>query len=74
MALWLLKVVDPYSPAYDVYSEKLIRAKRSVEARKMANEKTGDEGKIWEDVVKVSSKKIKEVGQDEIIIENFDAG
>ena len=59
---------------YDSYYGKVIRAKSEKSARKLANENTGDEGKIWEDTNKVSCKIITVNGDEEIILIDFLAG
>jgi len=46
MALYLLER-KPKDVGYDEFDAKLIRARSEGQARKIANENTGDEGKTW---------------------------
>jgi hypothetical protein len=59
---------------YDQYDAKIIRASSEYEARKIANETTGDEGQIWTDSTKVSCVLVKSIGKPEAILESFCAG
>jgi hypothetical protein len=72
MYLYLLKRKD--HPDYDEYDEKLVRANCPKHAREIANEETGDEGKIWTDSKKVSCHMVKSSGKYGVIIDSFNAG
>lgn len=49
---------------YDEYEEKIVYAKTSSQARKIANEVVGDEGEIWTNIKLVSCKRIeKKIGE-----------
>ena len=56
---------------WDAYDKKLIRAENEKEARHIANEYVGDEGKIWEDPQQVSSEIITSDGSAGEIITSF---
>ena len=56
---------------YDSYLGKVIRAKSEKEARKIANEDTGAECKIWENSKIASCEKIKSVGTSKVILSDF---
>jgi hypothetical protein len=74
MKLYLLSRDNIFTCEYDEYDEKLIRAKTSKEARLIANESTGSEGKIWEDTKKVKVKEIKVTGKSGVIMTSYNAG
>ena len=59
---------------YDEYDSKLIRAKSQKQAREIANENVGDEGKIWGDKKLVKSTIIKNKGEVGVVIESFNTG
>jgi len=59
---------------YDEYDSKLIRAKSQKQAREIANENVGDEGKIWDDKKLVKSTIIVNHGEVGVVIESFNAG
>ena len=73
MKIFLLRIVQRV-PYYDCYDGKVIRAKDSIQARKIANEEYADEGKIWEDSSLVSRTRIKEAGLPQVIMTDFHAG
>jgi hypothetical protein len=74
MMLYLLEMIMVLDRGYDYYEAKLVRAKSEDEARKIANEIVGDEGKIWEDKELVACKIIKKMGNSEVIISSFRGG
>ena len=71
MKLYLLKRIG--GTDYDEYEAKLIRAKNERLARGFANNKAGDEGKIWHDKKFVSCKIVTISGEFEEIIASFNA-
>jgi len=72
MPLYLLKQTD--GADYDEYEAKIIRAKNAKEARSIANHKTGDEGRIWENFIKVKCTLILVAGTSKEILSSFHAG
>ena len=59
---------------YDEYTDHLVRAGSEKAARRLANQKTGDEGCIWDDESLVTCKKVREHGNRKMIISSFNAG
>ena len=59
---------------YDEYDGKVIRAKDETEARMLANEEVGDEGKIWNDENEVKCEHISGDGITCVILDSFRAG
>lgn len=58
---------------YDEYKAKVILASNVPEARKIANTRVVDEGKIWEDPRKTSCEKVS-LDYPGVILEAFKAG
>jgi hypothetical protein len=71
MKLYLLRRKGP--TYFDEYVAKLVRATTELHARELANEQTGDEGKIWNNPKLVSSEVITEEGVIGVVCESFDA-
>ncbi len=60
---------------YDSYDAKVVIAVNECNARKMANENTGDEGDIWQDKDKVSCRLIRLMSEVEgVLLASFNAG
>lgn len=59
---------------YDEYRAKLIRARTQKQARRIANEHVGSEGKIWENKELVKRTIIINEGTVGEIISSFNAG
>ena len=59
---------------YDEYHAKVVRAENPTQAREIANEVVGDEGKIWAEERRVTCEEISPVGQAEVILADFNAG
>ena len=72
MKIYLLERVD--GADYDEYDAKVIRAKNEKQAREIANERTGDEGKIWVDEKEVTCVVVPAAGEAEEILGSFKAG
>ncbi len=70
MKIWILKRDDH---GYDEYDGKVIVAKNAKRAREIANENTGDEGRIWTDAALVSCEEIKATEEGEVL-GSFNAG
>ena len=58
---------------YDEYHEKVIRAGTESEARRIANDNVGDEGKIW-DSLAVDAEIVDPFGKPGEILGDFHAG
>lgn len=58
----------------DEYDAKIVRAKDAKEARKVANERVGDEGQIWEDSTMVSCRSVNAEGKGKELLGSFNAG
>ena len=69
--IYLLKRI--FVTSYDEYEGKVIIASSAKAARKMANLKVGDEGKIWTDSHQVLCKEIT-LTLSMIVLESFKAG
>ena len=72
MALFILTRTDKV--CYDEYRSKVIRAKNVREAREVANLTPGDEGQIWDDLIKVKCARIPYSGIRKEILGSFNAG
>ena len=72
MKIFLLRRIGDAD--WDEYLTKLVRAKNEKQAREMANERVGDEGRIWTNPNKVSCETLSRKGDPEIIIEQFNTG
>lgn len=59
---------------YDEYLGKVIRAESEQEAREIANQDTGDEGKLWTDPTKVACSLVEPQGASGEILGAFNAG
>lgn len=70
--LYLLKRTQ--APHYDEYDSKLVRADTEKEARDLANQSPGDEGRIWDDPSKVNCEIVSIHGKPEVVIDSFNAG
>ena len=73
MKLFLLETTSEQI-IWDAYDKKFIRAKNEKEARRIANEQVGDEGKIWEDSDQVSCETITVNGESGIIVTDYCRG
>lgn len=60
--------------SYDEFDGKIIRAKSEIEARCIANEHTGDEGRVWLDDKEVKCEVISENGPSGEILGSFCGG
>jgi len=69
--IYLLKRI--FVAGYDEYDGKVIIASSAKAARKIANLKTGDEGKIWGNVNLVLCKEIN-LDEPLVVLESFKAG
>lgn len=58
---------------YDEFIGKVIIAAHSDQARKIANIKTGDEGRIWQDPEKVNCIKMP-LNFPSVVLESFNTG
>ena len=72
MSLYHLKQINHVN--YDENDTLIVRAKCGKHARSLANEKCGDEGKIWDDDILTSCDILKVGGEYEVVIINFNAG
>ncbi len=72
MALYLLER-KPKLVGYDEFDAKLIRARSEIQARKIANENTGDEGKVWHQKG-IKCTRVFVSGKEKEIIASFNAG
>ena len=73
MQLWLLKRLDHVS--WDEFEGFVVRAKTRERAREIASKKAGEEGEMtWLDALKTSCEPIEDVGEEETILEAFNAG
>jgi len=59
---------------YDSYDSKVVRAENESEARKLANEQYGDEGKVREDPQHVDCEVLACSGDSVVILSSFNAG
>lgn len=69
--IYLLKRI--FVAGYDEFRGKVIIASSAKAARKIANLKTGDEGKIWTDTNQVMCKEIM-LTEAAIVLEDFNNG
>ena len=69
MKLFLLKRTD--GADYDEHDAKVIRAKSEKQAREIANENTGDEGKIWGDKKEVTCEIVTAAGEAGALLESL---
>lgn len=58
---------------YDEYLGKVIVAENEAQAREMANDDVGDEGKVWTDATEVSCIEI-DMSKSAVILQSFHAG
>lgn len=74
MKLYLLSLRD--NPVgHDYYNAKVVIAENKKDARKIANEYTGNEDKIWEDKKKVTCKRLKLNEENKrLVLSSFNAG
>jgi len=72
MKLWLLETYEP--PGYEEFDAKIIRAPSEQRAREIANEHTGDEGRIWDDEKLVKCDECINNGDEGTVLESFNAG
>ena len=72
MTLFLLQRVD--GAGYDEYDAKIIRANNERQARGLANTKTGDEGRIWNNDALVKCEIVSVAGEIGEILGSFNAG
>jgi len=72
MKLFILS--QSYNTDYDTYDAKIVRAETEEQAREIANEVTGCEGKIWCDPSKSRCEALTTEGEAESILESFNAG
>jgi hypothetical protein len=59
---------------YDEYDAKIVRASSEQEARILANESTGDDGKIWTDPKCVTCEPCQPDGASGVLLASFNAG
>jgi hypothetical protein len=74
MPIYLLERSDDDDVDWDEYEAKIIRAKTVKEARSIANRHTGDEGCIWDNVIKVKCIQIPVCGESEELMGLFHPG
>ena len=76
MALWLIeREPDDGLARYDAYWGFVIRAHNPFRARILASESAGDEGpEVWRDESRTKCTAISEVGSEEIVLSDFNAG
>ena len=72
MKLFLLTRIEHAD--WDEYEEKLIRSTTHKQARIIANQHVGDEGRIWEDAKLVKCEVLKANGEEGVVMLNFNAG
>ncbi len=72
MKIFILKR-DEDEVCYDEYAGKVLRAKNETEARAIANQSVGDEGKVWEDKKLVTCEVVTVAGEAGIILIDFRA-
>lgn len=70
--IYLLRRIDFIG--WDEYDIKIIRADSEQEARLIANENVGDEGKMWENSKRILCERILETGDAKEILGSFNAG
>lgn len=59
---------------FDEFTGKVVRAENEAEARHIANQRIGDEGRIWCDPDVVVCEVIDPNGQSQPLLEAFNAG
>ena len=69
--IYLLKRI--FAPGYDEYDGKVIIASSAKAARKIANLRPADEGKIWTDTKQVLCREIT-LTMPLVVLESFNAG
>lgn len=72
MKLWLLTRTGDIG--WDEYNGKVVRAETEFQARDIANQRTGDEGKIWGHITLVKCEEIPIDGAAREILASFNAG
>ncbi len=72
MELFLLTRKDDVD--YDEVESFVIRAESGVIARGMADNESGDEGRIWSDTAKVDCVSLTNDGEETIIVRNYHPG
>lgn len=72
--LFLLIVKDEFDGGYDSYDAKVVSAASEEDARELANQKTGEEGKIWQDSSKVTCERLTDESCEGIVCASFNAG
>jgi hypothetical protein len=70
--IYLLSRTD--ACGYDEYDAKVVRASNEGEARRIANEHVGDEGRIWTNKDLVTCERIEPRGTSDVILASFNAG
>jgi hypothetical protein len=73
MRLYLLRR-DPLVVARGECRAKVVRACSELEARAIANQKTGEEGKLWDDVSQATCEVLTDLGPIREVIGDYDAG
>lgn len=71
--IWKLTRTGTPRVGYDEYDSKVIRAKTEDEARKIANQSVGDEGRLWDDPVCVKCERVFADGDSCEILASFNA-
>lgn len=75
MKLWILiRHINEHDPIYDSFDGHVIRAETEARAREMANQKAGDEGRIWLDPDKVQCTELTVDGPEGFQLSDFNAG
>ncbi len=70
---YLLETVEPAD--YDCYDAKVVCASNEIEARALANEQVGAEGKIWTDPLQVKCRRLRHSSEPfGVILASFNAG
>ena len=72
--IYILRRIDKDDGKFDVYNAKVVRANNPHEARRLANRKVGDEGHIWTDSTMTTCRTVNPVGDNMIVITDFNAG
>tara|TARA_R110002074_G_C11963222_1_gene609840 strand:+ start:144 stop:359 length:216 start_codon:yes stop_codon:yes gene_type:complete len=70
--IYLLKRLEDIG--WDEYAAKVVRAESEKEARALANQNVGDEGKIWEYSTCVSCEEVDTQEYSAVILQSYKAG
>lgn len=72
MNFYLLEL--KYNEDYDTVQAQVVRANSEEDARRVANQRVGDEGRVWENPDEVRCELLDPSGPVEIILRDYKAG